>query len=346
MSTPDQVGATNPLEIKVDTRLTFTNPLITSLASSPDPWITCRDGYYYFCASVENELWVWKSETISGLDHSEKKKVWIPPSTGPNSQEVWAPELHFIGERWYIYYAASDGHNANHRMYVLESADLDPQGEYLDKGKITSPDDRWAIDGTVLVRADGTMYFIWSGWPGETDGLQNLYIAPMTNPWTIGGERVLLSTPALEWEGWINEGPQVLQRNGLVFVIYSANASWTSEYCLGLLTLSGADPLNPAAWTKQPLPVFQKFASDNQGVYCVGHCSFTTSPDQREDWILYHGKDTVAEGWIGRQTRAQKFDWHADGTPNFGQPALTDRALPIPAGEIFRPGAAPSKLDT
>src|SRR5690242_10177403 len=117
MSTPDQVGATSSLEIKVDTRLTFTNPLITSLASSPDPWITCRDGYYYFCASVENELWVWKSETISGLDHSEKKKVWIPPSTGPNSQEVWAPELHFIGERWYIYYAASDGHNANHRIY-------------------------------------------------------------------------------------------------------------------------------------------------------------------------------------------------------------------------------------
>ena len=73
-------------------------------------------------------------------------------------------------------------------------------------GKVyDSTTDRWAIDGTVLEADNGALYFIWSGWPGSVDGLQNLYIAPMSNPWTISGPRVLLSTPQLSWESWIQK---------------------------------------------------------------------------------------------------------------------------------------------
>ena len=36
-------------------------------------------------------------------------------------RQLWAPELHQIGDRWYVYYTASDGQNENHRMYVLEA---------------------------------------------------------------------------------------------------------------------------------------------------------------------------------------------------------------------------------
>ena len=44
-------------------------------------------------------------------------------------------------------------------------------------------------DGAVIQKDDGSLYFVWSGWPGTTDGQQNLYIAPMSNPYTISGER-------------------------------------------------------------------------------------------------------------------------------------------------------------
>jgi len=53
------------------------------------------------------------------------------------------------------------------------------------------------IDGTVFEMAK--LYFIWSGWPEATDGAQNLYIAPMSNPWKINGERLCLSQPDHDW---------------------------------------------------------------------------------------------------------------------------------------------------
>ena len=58
------------------------------------------------------------------------------------------------------------------------------------------------IDPTVFQATNGSLYCIWSGWPGAVNGLQNLYIAPMSNPWTISGPRVLIATPQLSWESW------------------------------------------------------------------------------------------------------------------------------------------------
>ena len=52
------------------------------------------------------------------------------PSTGPCSREVWAPEIHFLDGRWYVYVAASDGQNRNHRMWALQSEGADPFGKY------------------------------------------------------------------------------------------------------------------------------------------------------------------------------------------------------------------------
>ena len=77
--------------------------------------------------------------------------VWTPPSSGPYSHEIWAPELHFLNGKWYIYFAADAGTNQSHRVWVLENPSPDPlQGEWIMKGKLADPDDRWAIDPTVF----------------------------------------------------------------------------------------------------------------------------------------------------------------------------------------------------
>jgi GH43 family beta-xylosidase len=334
-----------PQIVEAPPALTFTNPIITSTVSSPDPWITYHEGYYYFCISWNRAIWVWKAHTISGIDRGVKVKVWSAPSTGVNSRQIWAPELHFINGRWYIYYAACDGDNATHRMFVLESSSADAQGQYLDRGIITDPEDRWAIDGTVVQTAaddnDAALYFIWSGWPGDRNGKQNIYIAAMSNPWTISSNRVLISTPTYKWEGWINEGPQVLRRDNRTFVVYSANASWKADYCLGLLTNSDGQLLNGASWSKHPEPVFQKLTEVN-GVYSTGHCSFVKSPDGQEDWILYHAKDHPRKGWKGRRTMAQKFHWREDGTPHFGYPIPAGVSIVCPSGEHIPPATPDS----
>lgn len=318
---------------------TFVNPIITSIPSSADPWFVYKDGFYYYATSDALSIWIWKAATITGIDHGIKTRVWQAPAKGVHSKQLWAPELHFFNDKWYIYYAASGGTNPTHRMYVIESDSLDAQGTYSFKGKIADPTNRWAIDGTVFCKEDDqTLYFIWSGWPGKQNGLQNLYIAPMTNAWTVSGERSLLATPTYQWEGWINEGPQVLQHDGKVFVVYSANASWKAEYSLGMLTYNGSgNILDGAAWHKSPKPVFTGDLDDAAGaVYSTGHCSFVKSPDGSEDWLIYHGKDTKADGWVGRQTRAQRFGWTADGLPDFGRAIAGNMAQARPAGE-YRP---------
>ena len=173
------------------------------------------------------------------------------------------------------------------------------------------------------------MFFIWSGWPGEKDGQQNLYIAPMQDPVTLGRERTLICSPDKAWERVampICEGPQALQRNGKIFIIYSASASWTVDYCLGLLVNHTSDLLNPAAWEKRG-PVLQK----TEHVWGVGHCSFVQSPCQTEDWILYHSKSEKVHGWKDRDVHAKRFTWTEDGFPDFGAPSPRRTVTAMPA---------------
>ena len=219
---------------------------------------------------------------------SDTVLAWNAPAGTNYSGQVWSPELHRLGGKWYIYVAASDGNNATHRMHVLEGIAADPFGPFTYVGQIAAPTNRWAIDGTVL-EWQGTNYFVWSGWPGFSDGRQNLYIAEMLNSIDPAAAiACMISTPQYSWEMHglpINEGPQILIKDGKLHIIYSASGFWTPQYALGRLTYNGiGSPLDPASWSKAAQPVFQATAS----VAGVGHALFTTSPDGTENWIVYH----------------------------------------------------------
>lgn len=239
---------------------TFTNPLFQNKGA--DPWVIYKDGMYYFTYTTGGSVVLYATEEMTELNRAEPVKVWDPPSGTDHSHEIWAPELHYINNKWYIYVAADDGNDVNHRMFVIENTSADPlQGTWEFKGELEEPSDEWAIDGTIL-QHNGQMYMIWSGKTGGTFP-QNIYIAKMSNPYTLEGNRVMISTPEYHWEkngAPINEGPEILKNsNGNVFLIYSGSGFWTDDYCLGMLSLKpGGDPLNPADWIKHTEPVFEK----------------------------------------------------------------------------------------
>lgn len=319
---------------------TFSNPL---LPSGADPYSTYHDGYYYYTNTVGDRLVLWKTDNLANLGSAEHRTIWIPPTGTMYSKHIWAPEFHFIDGHWYVYFAADDGDNNNHRMYVLENQSEDPfQGEWVFKGKIGSHLDRWAIDGNVFKHKD-QLYMIWSGWPGDKNGQQNIYIAKMKNPWTITGNRVLISEPEYSWERqgdaafepgflhiYVNEGPQFLQREDRIFIVYSASACWTDYYSLGLLSFDNSgDMMDPSSWTKSPKPIFKQ--SPENGVYAPGHNSFFKSPDGAEDWILYHANSKPGEGCgKKRSPRMQKISWNSDGTPHLGIPVSEGAVLEMP----------------
>ena len=316
-------------------RETFSNPIY----DGADPYVIRHDDdYYSINAGPGGRLEVWKSPSL--IERGARSIVWSPPRAGWNCAEVWAPELHFIRGAWFIYYAASNGQNINHRMGVLRSRTEDPQGPYEDLGQMYTGDDlagrtgnRWAIDGTVLELND-QLYFIWSGWE-DTRDIQYLFIAEMSDPATISSNRVrLCPNNCYRWEHvgedrrerGLHEGPAILRRDGRVILVYSASGSWQSTYKLGMLTMNAdADPMDPASWTKHSAPVFD--CTDE--VCGIGHCSFTTSVDGSEDWILFHSKKSRRDGW-DRHVHAQRFEWSADGLPIFGKPIPEREQIAIP----------------
>jgi GH43 family beta-xylosidase len=318
---------------------TFTNPL---LPSGADPWSIYKDGYYYYTNTLGDRIDVWKTKNIADLRMSERKTIWRPPANMMYSKEIWAPEIHFLNGKWYIYFAADDGKNDHHRIYAIENSGDPMKDEWIFKGKISDGSDKWAIDGSVFFLKE-QLYMVWSGWEGDVNGRQDIYIARMADPLTISGKRVRLSTPALDWERHgdlndphnpphvdVNEGPQVLIHGDHIFLIYSASGCWTDYYSLGMLTANlNSDLLDPSAWKKSPAPVFTQ--SRKNDVFAPGHNSFFKSPNGKEDWILYHANDDPGQGCGKfRSPRAQRFTWKKDGTPDFAVPVKTGQPLVIP----------------
>lgn len=291
------------------------------------------DGYYYFTASVPeyDRIEVRRSRTIQGLAQGEVSVAWRKYETGPMSANIWAPEIHFIDGKWYIYFAAArttetqDG-LFDHRMFVLENASANPlEGEWVEKGQIITEWESFALDATSF-NHKGTQYLVWAQKDPSIKGNSNLYIAPLANPWTLGAKQVMITTPEYEWEkiGFlVNEGAAVLKRNGKIFISFSGSAT-DYNYCMGLLWADeNADLMDPASWNKLPEPVFQ--TNEANGQYGPGHNSFTVSEDGKHDVLVYHArnyKEIVGDPLYdpNRHTRAQVLTWSEDGMPIFGVP--------------------------
>ncbi|MFC8191598.1 RICIN domain-containing protein [Cellulomonas sp. NPDC057328] len=309
---------------------TVRNPL---LPNGADPWLQFHDGSYYLATTTWNsQLVMRKSPTLGGLRTAAPVHVWSE-TAADSGFNFWAPEFHRLtgpnGTRWYLMYTSGTSANLDgQKLRVLESAGDDPMGPYTFRS--TPMPSTWNIDGTYLT-VGGQLYLLWSEWQGPD---QSIWISRMSNPWTVTGARVLISRPTHSWEtqgGRTNEAPEVIQRNGRTHVVFSASSCNTPDYKLGLLTLTGADPMSASAWTKRSTPVFQRA----NGVHGPGHNGFFRSPDGTQDWIVYHGNATTSQGCGDtRSTRAQPFTWAADGTPNLGAPVSTTTDLAVPSGEM------------
>lgn len=310
-------------------QVTFTNPIRPP--ESADPWVLHHAGEYYYCVTTGGGVTLHRSRNLHQVATAPGVQVWSMAGS-PMRSDIWAPELHHIRGKWYIYTCGNTAgglHLGPQQMFVLEGDSPDALGAYTFKGIVAEGTP--AIDPTPLVApGDGSLYLVWSQFDAEG---QCIYIGPLDDPWTLGTPRLRLSVPTYDWElgggGRVNEGPEILHRNGKTFIVYSASGCWSREYCLGLLTHTGGDYLDPANWSKSTEPVFQQ--SEAAGVYGVGHGAFTTSPDGTEWWHVYHGMSDPDGGMPNRSTRMQPFAWRADDTPDFGEPVAAGVALALPS---------------
>ncbi|MFE6040298.1 family 43 glycosylhydrolase [Streptomyces sp. NPDC056452] len=308
-------------------RAPYRNPLVEQRA---DPHITRHtDGRYYFTASAPeyDRIILRSSRTLPGLSTAEEAVIWTRHTAGDMAAHIWAPELHRIGGKWYVYFASAPADDVwKIRIWVLENASADPfRGTWTEKGRLTTAWDTFSLDAHTFTHRGGR-YLVWAQHEPGLDNNTGLFLSRMADPWTLTGPQIRLSTPEYDWEciGFkVNEGAAVIKRNGRVFMTYSASAT-DANYCMGLLTADArSDLMDPASWAKSPEPVF--ISSEETGQYGPGHNSFTVAEDGRTDVLVYHARPyrEIAGDPLhdpNRHTRIQRLAWKADGTPDFGIP--------------------------
>ncbi|WP_200301808.1 glycoside hydrolase family 43 protein [Streptomyces adelaidensis] len=313
----------------------YVNPLVRNRA---DPHINRHtDGHYYFTATSPeyDRIILRRSRTLRGLSAADESVIWRKHETGVMGAHIWAPEIHRIDGKWYIYFASAPAEDIwAIRIWVLENSHPNPfRGTWVERGQLKTAWETFSLDATTFTHR-GSRYLAWAQHEPGMDNNTAVWLSRMADPITLTGPQVRLTTPELDWEviGYkVNEGPSVIKRNGRLFMTYSASAT-DFNYCMGLLTIdAGADLMNPANWSKSPTPVFT--SNDTTKQYGPGHNSFTVAEDGRTDVLVYHArqyKDIVGDPLNdpNRHTRVQRLGWKPDGTPDFGVP-VADTSTPI-----------------
>ncbi len=304
------------------------------------PWIMQRadpyvykhvDGTYYFTASVPeyDHIMLRKADTLDGLQNAEEIIIWRKHEKGEMSCHVWAPELHFLFGKWYLYFAAGDIDDVwKIRPYVLECKGEDPvRDEWIELGMMQCANEdefsfrAFSLDATVFEN-HGKYYCVWAEKVSVGKQISNLYIAEMETANRLRTVQVLLTSPDYDWERigfWVNEGPAVMKRHGKIFLTYSASETGIN-YCMGMMSADDkSDLLDPRNWKKERYPVLQ--TSAEHCVFGPGHNSFTT--DENGNFVcVYHAR--TEEEITGnplynpnRHAMLMKVEWNDNKMPEF-----------------------------
>ena len=316
---------------------TYPDPFITERA---DPYVLNYNGKYFFTASypafgsVEkgyDRIILRESDTLLGLAYAKEKTIWKAHSEGVMARHIWAPEIHRILDKWYIFFAAGEKDAIwNIRPFMLV-CDGDPmKDEWKELGKVQPSDgddisfNSFSLDMTYFEHK-GKHYVIWA----EIIGDSSLFMAEIDprQPNKLISKPILLTKPEYDWEKVVfrvNEGASVLKHNDKIFVFFSASGTG-SEYCMGIIYADeNSDLMDKNSWTKVSFPVLQ--TSDLEDQSGPGHNSFTTD-DNGNTVIVYHARPAShLEGKCGsicddslydpcRHARIKRVYFAKDGAP-------------------------------
>jgi GH43 family beta-xylosidase len=298
-----------------------------------DPFIYKHtDGFYYFTGSVPSYdcIELRKADTINSLKDAETFIIWHKHQTGPMSQHIWAPEIHYLDGKWYIYFASSQVDDIwKLRPYVLECKGEDPlKDEWRELGQMQAADGDnksfidFSLDATVFEN-NGKRYFCWAEKTGGQFAASNLYLAEMESPIKLKTPQFMLTTPDYDWERidfWVNEGPAVIKNKGKIYITFSASATGTC-YCMGMMEADeNADLMDRNSWKKSRYPVLK--TDYQKKIFGPGHNSFTIAEDGVTPLCVYHARDY--EKIVGdplhdpnRHARIMEVKFDSEGKPVF-----------------------------
>lgn len=308
----------------------FSEPVSGSYLA--DPYCFFHEGTYYLIGTGKTET---DGEAASNfavpmmksadLQHWEQlPRVLIPPAE-ERGGSFWAPEIAIDRGVFYLYYHCN-GKEGGFRVRVGSSDS--PQGPYAD----TYPPmtdlattNGFAIDSTTFRDDDGQWYMFYA-----TDFLDSNATSfrgtalvmdrmkSMTelegNPqtvmrahwqWQVFERNRLMAGKSADW--YTLEGPAVVKRGGKYYCFYSGGNYQNDTYGVDYLVADAVTgPWREIGQERGP----QIMRSVPGKVIGPGHNSIVSSPDGKQDYIVYHAWNAAM---TDRQVWIDPLEWTADG---------------------------------
>ncbi len=294
-----------------------------------DPHPLYVDGtWYLFPTHSKRDLEVWTSTDL--VTWAWGGVVWEPtPGTWNDDGEVWAPSIHPGDGGWYMYYTAGlrigvawsaepggpyedvldeplvggghggvgDGVDANPTDFIdpLNFEEFSIDAFLLDGDAMEDPA-RFGMDGRKLLFC--TSY-------STLSRLVAVELSSFTTT-AAAAPTVVLAPESDTWEGFVNEGPWIVENDGELHLMYSGNDARTERYGMGVAVAN--DPLGPyTRYADNPLLAEHADAD----VWGPGHHGLAPGPDGRT-LIFYHAKNTPEAAW-NRHLRVATVEWGEAG---------------------------------
>lgn len=287
----------------------YTNPIKQDAA---DPGVLRWNGKYYMVSTagtptfpifVSDDLVNWQPTGRSVFDGTHP---W-------GRDRFWAPEPHRVGNRFAVYYSASDNDGAL-RVGVATADTI--LGPYTDLGRPLIKDSFWTIDVNFFRDDDGRQYLFWKEDAGDTRIFgQEVDQSGIS---FIGQRRTVLQK-GLPWEGSKGiEGSWLTKHDGQYYMLYSGELFSSPAYGLGVARASS--PLGN--YTKKGEPILR---SSNRWKG-PGHNSVVRV--NGNDYLVYHAWDRTAGAGL-RAGMLDRLIWQG-GWPTIagGMPSETSQPYP------------------
>ncbi|MFC1890676.1 glycoside hydrolase family 43 protein [Thermodesulfobacteriota bacterium] len=293
------------------------DPLNTTLPSEPqygkiidlpgaggwpaDPSVIEVEGaWYLYPTTTSVSIECWRSDDFENWSY--EGVVWGPAVPGAwNDNNVWAPDVFEHEGQFYLYYSANE-------MIGVAVADS-PMGPFVDAydhpligggyGGVAFN----TIDPHMFRDRDARLYLYATGY----SPLTFMRVIPMSDPLTVGGDwSFLFMANPFSWEGFISEGPWMVVRDNVYYLMYSGNGANRPQYALGYATAD--NPTGPFTKNERN-PILE--ADSDYDFYGPGHNSVTVGPGG-ELWMFYHTKVNACINWE-RLLRKNKIAFGEDG---------------------------------
>lgn len=308
----DPCKASRPLDIKMG------DPYILLASDGNYYMYGTTDGDNGFSAYKSADLKDWSPVGVVYEGHKENS--WTTDC-------FWAPEVYERDGKYYMLFSSNTKENPNNDLEVFRigvAVSDSPEGPFEDMYDRPIFDPGYPIiDGDVFFDEDGRCYLYYSRccykhavesevskWARENglfDEIEESWVYGVElKPdfsGVIGEPQLMLCPPATmsdaqsEWESrsvtcgeanrrW-TEGSFLIKKDGIYYMMYSANFFGGENYAIGYATATS--PLGP--YTKSPdNPLLQKNTEEGGDITGVGHNSITYSKDGKKMYCVYHGR--------------------------------------------------------